>query len=55
MIRRGVEVDRGRREFVARYFHHDIDDPHLYDLVINVERFGPEAVAEKIVEAYPRR
>jgi len=41
------EVDRGRHEFVERYFHHDIDDPHLYDLVVNVERVGqPGAVAQ---------
>lgn len=47
-------VDRGRREFVRRFFNRNIDDPHLYDLVINVERFGPEAAAERIVGAYPR-
>ena len=44
-------VDRGRREFVQRYFHQDIDDPHLYDVVVNVEHMGPEAAAEKIAEA----
>jgi len=47
-------VDRGRREFVRRFFNGNIDDPHLYDLVINVERFGPEAAADQIVGAYPR-
>lgn len=42
-----VEVDQGRREFAEKFFHHDITDPHLYDLVINVERCGQaEAVAE---------
>jgi cytidylate kinase len=41
------ELDRDRREFVARFFHHDIADPHLYDLVLNVEQLGkPLAVAE---------
>ncbi len=49
-----AEVDRGRREFVARFFHHDVDDPHLYDLVLNVAHFGPEFAAERIVDAYPR-
>lgn len=49
-----AEVDRGRREFVARFFHHDVDDPHLYDLVLNVAHFGPAAAAERIVDAYPR-
>jgi len=49
-----AEVDRGRREFVRRFFHRNIDDPHLYDLVINVERFGPVGAAEQIIGAYPR-
>ena len=35
-----AEVDEGRRQFVEQFFHHDITDPHLYDLVINVERCG---------------
>ena len=47
-----AQVDRGRREFVHRFFHRHIDDPHLYDLVINVERMGPADAADKIVGAY---
>jgi hypothetical protein len=46
--------DRGRREFVRRYFHQDIDDPHLYDLVLNVERLGPAAAVQQIVAAIGR-
>ena len=42
--------DEGRHEFVKRYFHHDIDDPHLYDLTINVERLGTARAAEMIAE-----
>lgn len=49
------ELDRGRREFVARYFHHDIHDPHLYDMVLNVDRMGAESAAEKIVRAFSER
>ena len=41
-------TDRDRADFVRRYFRHDIDDPHLYDLVINVEYFTHDAVAEEI-------
>ena len=48
-------VDRGRREFVARSFHHDVADPHLYDLVITVDFLGPEAAAEEIAAAWERR
>jgi cytidylate kinase len=32
------ESDKGRADFVQRYFHHDVADPQLYDLVINLER-----------------
>ena len=49
-----VTVDRGRQQFVARYFHHDLNDPHLYDLVIQVDSIGLEAVAEEIVAVWKR-
>ena len=45
------EVDLGRTEFAARYFHHDIDDPHLYDLVINTQGTDPDRAAELIAMA----
>ena len=45
-------VDRGRKEFVAQFFHHDVADPHLYDLVINVDFLGTDAAAEQIVAAW---
>ena len=47
-------VDKGRSAFVRQFFHHDIDDPHLYDLVLNVERLGPTKTAECIVAAFQR-
>ncbi len=49
-----AETDRGRREFVMRFFHHDITDPHLFDLTIQVDRLGPVAAAEEIAAAYSR-
>jgi cytidylate kinase len=45
------EIDHGRREFVQRFFHHDITDPHLYDIVINTERLGIQGAAEQIITA----
>ncbi len=45
------DLDRGRREFVSRYFHHDIDDPHVYDLVLNAEGLGPVGTVEQILAA----
>ena len=32
------ETDPGRRDFVLSYSQKDIDGPHLYDPVINVEQ-----------------
>jgi len=43
------ETDRGRREFVERFFHRDIDDPHLYDLVINVGHVGSAGAVDQII------
>jgi cytidylate kinase len=48
-------ADRGRKEFVARFFHRDLADPQLYDLVIKVDAFGPEATAQQIVAAWGQR
>lgn len=49
------EADRGRNEFVRRYFHHDVDDPCLYDLTINAERVDPETAVEQIAAIVSRR
>ncbi len=45
------KTDAGRQEFVRQYFHRDIADPHLYDLMINVERIGPQRTAQLIADA----
>jgi cytidylate kinase len=47
-------TDRGRSEFVQRFFHRDVADPHLYDIVFNVERFGPAEIARQIVDVVHR-
>ncbi len=46
-----LETDEGRREFVQRFFHHDINDPLLYDLVINVQHMGMAKAVEQIIAA----
>jgi cytidylate kinase len=46
------ESDRGRAEFVRRYFQRDVADPHNYDLVINLDRTPREAAAELICSGY---
>ncbi|NUQ64846.1 MAG: cytidylate kinase-like family protein [Pirellulales bacterium] len=48
------ELDRGRNEFVQQFFRRDLNDPHLYDLVIRVDRVGLPAAAELIVATYDR-
>ena len=43
------ERDQGRHEFVQRFFHHDVNDSHIFDMVINTERFGIAGAAEIII------
>jgi hypothetical protein len=45
------QTDRDRRDFVAQHFHHDVNHLHLYDLVINVEKFGMEGAVRQIAQA----
>jgi hypothetical protein len=45
------ETDTGRREFVERFLHHDVTDPHFYDLVVNVESTGRENAIAEILSA----
>jgi len=50
--RRIAEGEAGRRDFVRRYFHHDIDDPALFDLVVQMDRIDEETAADTIVRAF---
>ncbi len=49
-----AEVERGRREFVQRFFRRDITDPHEYDVVLSVDRLGPQGAAEEIIALFQR-
>jgi cytidylate kinase len=44
-------ADRERHDFVRRYFRRDVADPHLYDVVINVEPIGRQCAVQTIVTA----
>ena len=33
-------MDKQRGDFLERYFHHDVTNPHVHDLVINTEQLG---------------
>ncbi len=48
------QEDEGRRRYVKRYFHRDIDDPQLYHLVINVTEVGRLTAAAMIGESVLR-
>jgi cytidylate kinase len=49
------KVDHGRKELVEKFFHRDIADPELYDLVLHVDRLGLATAADLIVEAAKSR
>jgi len=36
-------MDKQRDGFLKKYFHHDVTNPHLHDLVINTEQLGDES------------
>jgi cytidylate kinase len=40
--------DEERKEFIWKYFHKNVEDPHLYHTVINTNLLKPEEVAEMI-------
>jgi cytidylate kinase len=50
-----AKEDLGRRRYLDRYFKKDIDDPTLYDLVINTDRISYAEAAQMIGEAVLRR
>jgi cytidylate kinase len=50
-----TDTDRGRASLVRRYFHEDVANPRLYDLVVNLEHLGREAAADVIATAFRRR
>ncbi len=43
--------DLGRRRFLRKYFHRDIDDPLLYHLVINTDVVSYDEAAQMIAQA----
>lgn len=45
------KLDAERANFVQRNFHVRVDDPALFDLVVNTSRYDPMAVVELISQA----
>jgi cytidylate kinase len=48
------EDDHARRRYLHRYFDADIEDPHLYDLVVNTGRLDFARTAELVANATMR-
>jgi cytidylate kinase len=46
-----AKTDADRGALAKEYFHRDWSDPHLFDLVVNVEKFGPGLAAQQIAGA----
>jgi cytidylate kinase len=53
--RRVHDIDQRRSRFVKHYFGRDIDDPLLYDLVLNASTLSMDDLAEVVVTACRRR
>ncbi|MBI4347616.1 MAG: cytidylate kinase-like family protein [Elusimicrobia bacterium] len=53
--RRARVQDEGRRRLFASRFRKDIDDPYLYDAVINTGSCSPEEVAAQVVSLLKSR
>jgi len=49
------QADRARRAFIRESFHCDVTDPHLYDLILNLEYLSLEEAGELIVSQCGRR
>ncbi|HVT28064.1 MAG TPA: cytidylate kinase-like family protein [Lacipirellulaceae bacterium] len=49
------ETDRGRADFIRRYFQRDVADPRLYDLVINLEYTARDTAIDLILGDYMLR
>jgi hypothetical protein len=49
------ETDRERAQFISRYFHHDVSDPHLYDLVVNLGHMSRDNAVTLIAEQCRRK
>ena len=44
--------DRQRTAFLQRYFHHDVTNPDVHDLVVNTEQLGIEGATETLLAGF---
>ena len=43
--------DKASADYLARFYHADVSDPTLYDLVVNTATFAAPVAADLIVKA----
>lgn len=53
--RRILQTESDRRAFIRKYFHQDIDDPRLYDLVLNTDTLSLEECIDSVCGIIHRR
>lgn len=46
-----VQTDHDRDVYIKSHFHHDANDPHLYDIVLNVTNLSVDEAADAIVDS----
>lgn len=49
------KTDLARRRYVRSHFDEELEDPHLYDVVINTDRLTPGATARLVIAALHER
>ena len=47
--------EQGRTDFVKKYFHHDVNDARIYDLVVNIEYLDIHGAVELIADQMQRQ
>jgi len=50
-----IENDKQRRKFIKSHFDRDIDDPTVYDMIINSTNLEADRIAGMILNAYPQK
>ena len=50
-IEKVKEIDKRKASFIEHYFKKDIDDKHLYHMMINIEKYCIDEIVEIIVAA----
>ena len=50
-----LKEDQNRKNYVKKYFDKDINDPYLYDMIINMGRHKPQEIIQTVGDFILRR